>query len=622
MAGYGYRAGLPSSVVARLVPREPSAGAAVAAGVGQLAQAVGEGAERIDDAQRELAERERRQRATADVAAGNGEWAQEQLKLDADLEKLRNEVPPGAEGFEAKASEIRQKRAAEFLARRSNEPEVRQYFEPLIERDTVQGTLRDRDYEQRKRTEYSGSQFDTWASATSVRVRSGEITLEQAMGDGAKSLSAMPLDTTAKAGMAEKLAKLFIQARADGLIERREFDAATGLTKMPEAAAALGGSDGVGRYTAQIEAGRDIVAREQQAAATEQRRLALEGLEVLKARVGSDNPPTVSEVNAAVARGQAAGVDPSTLVDYGKMGVESARASGAKRIATPELVVQRAALQEKIDAGTASEAERNVATAYDAELKLRDDKEGQNLSAMMKVDPQGAANRVRAMGAERAAKAAAAAGTPKLAVYGFIASSVARSRAVEGAALRAARQDDFLPPPPLGKDSREARTAEARQKFDVLIGRKLRRQLGGQYDDVLGVALDLHAAQRNAVGASNWSESSFRDAVDAVFGGSIRDNGQRQGGIGTIRNRRVALPEKWSANELDVAVSRQSFDRAIYKNGRPAAKSDILTNYTMVDAGIDDGAGGTFYRFETDAGEVLMRDDRKPWLLRLGPNPR
>ncbi len=622
MVGYGYRATLPNSVVQRLVPREPGVGSVVAEGIGQVAGAVGRGAGQIDDAQRDLDERLRLQARAATVADRQGALAQHQLDVSKRLEAERNAWQPGSgTSWEERATEILREEAGKFQDTLGDDTRVGELFNPILSRWVAGGIAQERGWETQTRVKHIGQQhdfaLDTAAGAVFANPNGADF--DQRIADFDAAIETMPLDAATKAALRQRDGEKLAPALLDGLLAQGKFDAVDALLQSGRFDGYIGGADGRAAYGQRTGAGRAMADRAAEAAAADARAAALEGLKQVDARIDAGKPPTQAEINTRLAAAKAAGVPDSDLIRYADAGAKAVRGQIAQGQTTGALEASRAALQAKVNGGAASDDERAQLGAIDTELKLRDDKDGDDLGTLWKAGEQGqfaTMQRLAAMPPERRFRVADKLGENVAVLAGLDART--QAIALQGKRVRQDRPDAFMPLTDKGAPNRTA----PRDTFNRLLGPALMNDLGGRYSDMLDTAMDIFAgSQANAGSAGGWDERAFAKAARIAFGGTKRANGKYQGGIDRVRGRMTELPDGWTADEFDQRFSRTDFAArgVTYSNGAKASNADVVANFRPVVHAIDDD-GTVYYRLENARGVPLKKAGRD-WLLPVGRSP-
>lgn len=629
MAGFGYRAQLPNSVVARFVPREPGVGQAISEGIGQLGQTVAkvsyqdaQARDQVAESEARIAEVERRRARAATVADRQGALAQAQLDTQKRLEQAREAWDPGSgQSFEDKAAEILREDAGKFADTLGDDPDVRNLFNPILARWVAGGIGEERQWESKTRARHIGDSFQTWLDTGTAAVFSkpNGADFDQRIADGDAAIETMQLDQVTRTALKQKMREGFSQALLDGVLAQGGYDAANALVESGRFDAYIGGADGKARYGERINAGRAMAARQAEAAAADAKAQALEGLKTIRAKIDAGMAVGQSDINAALTVARRAGVPESELIGYADTGAKAMRAQGAAAMTTGQLDSARGQLQAKVNAGTASAEERAQLTSIDAELKNRDDKDGGDLSAEWKSGELGQASalaKLALMPPERRFRVADKIGG-NVAVLASLAPET-QATALLGKRVRADRPDAFMPIDDKGKPLSNG----ARDQFNRLLGGAMMNDLGGRYSDMFDTALDVFVGSQSKAGGSGaWNPREFAKAVRVAFGGSKRADGKYQGGVDYVRGRMVELPDQWTAGEFDQRFSRYDFAGAgvAYSNGAKVTNADVVANFRPAVAAVA-GDGTVYYRLENARG-VPLRKEGRVFLLPVDRSP-
>lgn len=628
MASQGYRAQLPSSIVKRVVQRQPGMGAAIAGGLQQAGKVAlqvsyqdAETRERITESENRIALIEQQRARAATVAERMGQFAELQLQVEQDIEALPEKAKPDAAGYAAKAEALYRQRWQEFAGTLGNDPEVQQHFAPMGARWLGAAIGRAREAERRQRTGYIGDQFDTSVETQSAGLQA-QPSIENwgaMIADHDSAIDMQDLDGRTKAAMKLMVRQKATAALFEGTLAQGNPGAVEDALKSGRFDEWVGGAGGKARYMERAQSVRDVAARQADAQASEARRAAEDMLDAIKARVDGGEVVPQGDIEGALARARAAGVKDAELIRFGTLGAQAASRRYAQGLTTPEIEQQRTMLNTKRSAGEANAADIRVLAALDKELDQRADKSAGTVSALWKdasTRPAAVAQLHAMKPSERWRVAEKVGGT-----IGVLATLHPKSAdtAIRGAAIRADRPEAFMP-----RDEKDkARPDLAREAFASALGLPLMNDLGGEYDKMLNTALDLYVGSQADAGASGaWNANEFGKAINIVFGASRRADGTIQGGLATVRGRKVELPRGWTGEEFDRSLARVTLDGAVYSDGRPAAKADVLENYRLV---VEDEAddGSVVYRFEDARGRVLLRrgSDGEPYKLRVGRTP-
>lgn len=337
----------------------------------------------------------------------------------------------------------------------------------------------------------------------------------------------------------------------------------------------------------------DIAAEREQAGALAQARADVDAIEA-KIRLGIN--PTDEEfaaVNAALA---AAGAPEAERIDFGGLSIQMGLNRQYSEARDPDGIAAAnaaTALQAKVAAGTASEAEQvgaaHLKEVADARAKAagarRKELAAQGVQGQMAVlaDLDRLPPEQRFLAANEAKDG-----------LGYVAQlrPHARQFALAGREVRKARPDDFGT-----KD-------EVRETFARNVG-DFAGMLGGSYDGIMNLAWDLYAGGISSEGGKGWDAARFRQSVHVAFGANRRADGTAQGGLADF-NGAVILPTYQNADEFERSVRGLTFAKAVYTDGRAAVAQDVLDNYRP-EYVRDSEDGRPMYRMIDSSGRPLGR---------------
>lgn len=337
----------------------------------------------------------------------------------------------------------------------------------------------------------------------------------------------------------------------------------------------------------------DIAAEQRQAEAVTAARAQADAVEA-KVKLGIN--PSEEEFAAANAALAAAGVPEAERIAFGGLSVQIGLNRQYSEAADPDgIAAARAAtaLQGKIAAGTASEAEQVAYAHLSGVAEARAKAAGARRQDLAKSGVQGQLQ-VLADLDQMAPDQRFAAANEAMDGLGYVAQLQPHTRqyALSGREARKARPADF------------GENADVREEFSTITG-PLAAMLGGSYDDVMNLAWDIYAGELTSKGRAGWDPALFGASVNIAFGSSRRPDGKRQGGLGDF-NGTVILPSFQTADEFDRMVRRLTFGAAVYADGRPAAKADVLENYRP-EYTRDAPDGAPIYRMIDESGRPLMK---------------
>lgn len=546
-----------------------------------------------------------------------------QVALSAQIGELQREPAEGAEGHEEAVAALLQETWQELAGQLPDDAELwdqtRTQFASWAARTQMQADAFAASY----RADLAGTNFETMVENHGRLIYDDPTpeTLQMLAEQGAAFIAAMPVGEDARTQLRMAHSRSIAQAMATAGLDRGAFDQLEALLDTDEFGEAIGGANEISTLRGQIEAGRDVLAREAEVAANAARSQAVEALELIELQLGRgeyrDGP---AGVRAAIAAAQAADVDAPTLQQFLYMADDALRAQSAQGMSVPQLQVQQADLRARVEAGTASPDDRRILDLVERELSYRDREAGGDLSELIDTGPQGVAQAVAAVSAmptERRWAAARESGNALIAVYANLAPGAARI-AIEGAVLRAERPADFLPPVTTGGDAAARRRAEA--LFRGIIGEAGVDDLGSRYSEYFDAALDLTAGS-----ARRWDQETFQLAVNQLFGATHRASGGWQGGLTRLPNNgnAVVLPAQWTGDEFIGAWQRLTFPGATYPDGSAASAADVRRHFRLQRAGTvaqGNGPGITSYRLVNASGLPLQINGQDA-MVRVGAQP-
>ncbi len=340
---------------------------------------------------------------------------------------------------------------------------------------------------------------------------------------------------------------------------------------------------------------------EKAAAARDAQRDALDGLEALEVRIKNGDIPRSSDIATAMQRAEAAGVKDAERLKFTYTAEFAEQKAGWQRMTTSALQDRYEVLKTRQDAGSLDAAGRREFDRLGDEIKQRGEKVAVDLAPLLKG---GVEQRVQAIGelarmpqAERL-WVAEAAGDRLAGVVSSIRNARTRALAVQGAAVRKARPDDYLPPDE--KDGTKPRDVLDR-KYRAVLGEGLVQDIGPAFDTMREVALDVMAGS-----GKGWNGRDFGRAIQIAFGFTTRADGTGQGGIGPINGIMTELPDHWNQREFEMRYNRWGFEGAVYGNGTAARAADIRGHYRLRYIGPGE-SGDSLYHLVDPQGRLLLR---------------
>ena len=396
----------------------------------------------------------------------------------------------------------------------------------------------------------------------------------------------------------------------------KELDAGTYNEMLPDEA--------ISALRRQIDAERGAAGVAARAAEAEQQKAAREAIAQVAGKIKHGDPVSIGTINSVLANAKAAKLPDSELQDAGYLAENMVHVQNAKALDTGTLETRIGALEARRSAGGQSQLkpeEGRMLDAFKDELNARDVKDGESISGLWRQGPAGQAEalgRLGQMPLEQRERVTAKMGQEPLAITAALRPAV-QQQALAGMQVRAARGKDYLPP----AMPHEQPMDKVRKEFDAIVGGPVKNGLAGQYGAMIETAMNIYVGAQSMHGATGgWERDGFEKAVKIAFGASRRADGTWQGGLGTVRGRKVELPDRWNEAEFDTRVSRFDFggSGAVYGNGNPASNADVTAHYQPV-FNHQDPDGTTFYRFEDARGTALWDRRAKRVFLLPFANP-
>lgn len=583
----------------------------LAEGLQQLGQAVGQVAQDqqqtedfIAASKHRIALEEQRRARARTVADRAGGWAEAQVAIETNLDKLKMETPAGATDFDDKANKIVSDGLQGFLSSLGDDPEVRQRFEPIVAGYGANLRLSNQRWGVEARTKYEGQRVDDWRMQAGNRLFAAPTgdKLQQSFDEADAFVGGLGVPEAAKPKVVQELKRGFVSNFFDGLFQGGNWQGAQKLLGSTTFDAFLT-PDEKQRYLSQAATAKGVAERQVEIAASEQRDAARDAAKAVEAKIDAGIVPDPQEMRAARSAMVAAGVDAAELIRFDAQTIRVDVNRQYRGVDADRMRRDRDALDVRIRAGRASEGEQVMAVQLGKLIDVADKKETDELRGLL---ANGAAGRQQALGRLTGSAEARYKKAEDLeSGLGFVANLTgnAQSYALEGRETRKARPKDF-------GDEKDVRDALNRQLGPIAA------TLGGQYAGLLESAWDIMAAGKARRGQAGFDENVFKTAVMMATGGKQRPNGVVQGGVQAVRGRPVLLPEAMAAGEFDQYVSRRDFRDAVYANGKPASKADVLANYRPEWAG-DDPQGRPLYRFVDAVGGVLRNRNGGSMMMRV-----
>jgi hypothetical protein len=563
---------------------------------------------------------QRRRDVSAKIATGMGAWADVQSGIETDLDALKSKTP--VEEYQAKAEALITERTRGFLSTLGDNPndpvtqELTERFAPLVATFSASARRSEGNWAVAEKARVQSAGVDRLGDATANRLIGKPAGQDFAAAIGAVDplIDGMDLTPSQKLQASDRLKQRYARAFLDGLLQQGNHEGVATLLGSGKFDAWLDPEAKV-NYLQQADNAAAVAARQADLAASHQRDAVRDSVKGLQAKIEAGIVPAPAELRGAMASARAAGLKGSELIDIGLMSVRAdVNRSFGRMVDQPggadALRTARDQLRAKVAAGTASETEQVMAAQVAKLTDLADEKENAKLKALVDKGPGGQFQALQAIPGSAAARAEKA---EKLKPgLGFVAnlSPYAQQFALEGSETRKARPKDF------------GTQDQARGELNRMLG-AYAGSLGGQYDDLLNTSWDIMAQQLASRGRSGFDAEAFQASVRLATGGGKVRPGENvvRGGLQTVRGNPVLLPSWSTAGDFDAAMSRQDFAGAVYANGKPVDKGDVLKNYRPEPVG-DLPDGSARYGFVDAGGGLLMGKDGRPFTMALPPEGR
>jgi hypothetical protein len=583
--------------------------AALGNAIGNAAQTGQEVEQRITASNQRIAMEQKRRDQSARIATLAGQWADVQVQLDQKRDDLRNST--GGDEYSAKAGQLTTDTLTSFLDPLKNDPDVYERYAPLVADYGARTRMADQDWAKKQQATAEGQGIDKWATVTGNRLIS-EPTPDNYVAaiNGATALvGGMDMPEAVRGKTLQTLKGGFATNFLDGRLASGDWQGARTLLDKGMFDGVLD-PDAKARYLQRTQVVEDAQASRARAAANEAKSQALEGIRTVEAKIAGGIVPDPKELDTTEAAAKAAGVDPSDMVKFGVLRVQSqvnhdygglvGTVGGADRLRNA-----RDALAAQIAAGKANEADQVRKAQLDKLVDSADDKEVGVLKELANKGTPGALAALSQITGNKEARydkaEKIAPGLGPIAMLG----PVSQRQALEGREVRKARPKDF------GTQVQVETSAKA------MLGSNILSVLGGNYGTVRDTAWAIMAGRRAASGKEGYDEADYRSALNAAMGATRRQSdGKLAGGIQTVMGKSVWAPTWQTGEDMVRSLRNSNFGGAVYANGKPAARDDILANYTPVYVR-DDPSGNPIYQFFDANGGYLARADKQPFVLRF-----
>lgn len=593
------------------IPRA-HAGVEIARGLGQLGGSLFNASlqdremaerQRQIDHQVEMAELERRRQAeVADAAGRFADWRGELATYGEEL-RIGPDAKPGAQGHGATFQAEGEKRAAEFLGTLSNDPVVRQRFEPMIRGSLADFNRRETAWELSERAKHQGNQYQKYSDAKNIDLAKSPTmeNLKGAMEEAEGLIDDMGVPATARAHILDQTFRAYAETVLKAQIAGGQQSAAREILDQGYLDEYLT-PDGRERLLAGADRAdaRDRIEAEQQE--LKQRREARETINAIDALLKVGATPTEKEMDAARAAIKL--LPPADQIEFAGLEAQLEVNRDTRGASSAAIRNTRDFLQAKVNAGTATQTEQIHLKAYSQRLEAQLD---QDAAEQKEILGQGTAGRIQAVENLQSVDAANRFATLERAEAGLghvalLPAASSRRQAIEGRAIRKAQKDLF--------DEKLAKAA-----FGSAVG-SVRAILGEQFDDKLEIAMDLYAAHVAEKPQKNFNANLFAQYSSIAFGATKRADGIWQGGLATVNGRRTVIPDNLSADEFRKSIARTDWSNARNAAGEVEQKAFIINQ--MAPVLVEEQADRSFYHMVDRHGQYLLAPNGQRLRLSVG----
>ncbi len=615
-----------SSTVVPLDQRDPAAfKSGVAEGLQELGGTLKRGADadaevsrQIDASEQRIAEEERRRARSRTSAATLEALATVRDDIRTWERENRGKIP--LNDYQAKANAFVEERYKGVAALLGDDEELIDRFGPLISERSLDAKADAADYVRVEQNKIEGIGMVQSRNKTANGLLSTELTklpkaLALALAERRAAIGATDWPESVRmAALAEDEGVLADAALESALAQRGGYQAVKGWLDSGALDGVLSpqAKENFSKRAANLgEQARVAAEREAAERVKVAQDAAKNAIDATEAKIALGIVPSAAEMRQLRQTVTAAGLDPAQLIDAAGMEIkmEVARSYGAL-VGQPGGADRIRSARDALRArGQLSEPDQVRLAQLNKLVDSADDRELGEIKELAAKGPQGqlaALGRIGGNAQARFEKAEKL--SPGLGVIANVAPYVA-TKVLEGRGVRGDGKKEF------GSDS------QVRKAFAAVAG-PLRTQMGGQAEGIMEAAWDIMAGQMAKRGRSGFDAEIYTQAVREMTGATVRPGTNiLQGGIQTVRGRPVWLPGWMTAPEFDAHISRDGFGAAVYANGTPARKDDVLANYRPQWVG-DDAVGGAIYQFMDSNGSPLGAKTGGPFFMRFRRNGR
>lgn len=556
-------------------------------------------------------EQERHRAAAYDLSMGA--YADFQVGLEQDRAKVWDALPEGKQGFARQFGNVVKERTKGFLDG-IPDPEVRGRIVHMVDAYSAQEQMQAIHAETGAFAKFQGQAGEAWTNQTAntVMLKPTADNYLRAVREAHTYADGRFSDVAMRDAFTRITERKVSSALFDGMLNQGDW---AGVRKLIESGQfnSILSPDEMDQYSDKAGYAERGAARAAETQVAQAQHDAREAYKSIKVDVDNGGTVPQSSIIGVIEKMKAVGLPQSEIKEAGYLGRDALNQQQIRGLATPVLDAKMQQLRNQQNAGKISDDEKAWLDSADKALDRRAKEGGAKLGPLLRgtTDQQfQAVMQLSQMPLDERFRVARAAGDEKAAVIAGLAPET-QVRALQGQALIAARRDDFMPPRGTNTSSIDVLDGQTKQIMGNLVG-----DSGANYAHIRDSALAVMAGFRAHAG---WDAGQFENAVQIVYGRNRRADGTPQGGIGTIRGRKVELPQHWSEAEWDKAYSRNPFSGAINAMGDAISHSDIKANYTPRHMGTLPDGTEEYWMLDAGGKQLLTRQGKTfaPYVLRV-----
>lgn len=614
-----YRAPGSNSVVLQRNRRTSSIGSAVARGLGEVGAVAQDMVdnrartdEEIEQSEFRIAKEEQRRERSRRAAGFYGDLSTRRVEYARWQSEARSDTAPGAPGWEDTATaKIDELFGPLIDTWAGDDTELVDQFSNDVIRVTSSMVINELDWEDGQRAVWEAEQFDMLVQTERDGLLSAPITdvgeaLDNSMATIMAAIKLTDHDGTTKARFLMNAQAQLVTGAFDRIADEGAWDQMEALLDSGKYDGLLGKAKG--NYLNTIEAGRAADARAAEQEASARRDEWRTQRNVIKQKLDRGEAVNPSEVAAMVASGKALGIPDDELQALGYLAQDAVYSKSATRMDDPTLRTTIKSLQAKRAAGEASTEEIRMLDALEGELGQRDTVKAAKIPGLGKGTPEerfAAVAELRGMNETERYRVARAGGAGELALIAALPERTA-GVALEGLQVIANDKDAYMPANAQGNKSADM----LERYFAEFLGPAMFAELRAtaEYKPALAAAKALYVGAMARENRTAFHQASFENAVNTVFGAR-----GAKGGIRNYRGRKVQVPDGRTAAYFENYVSRLTFKTAIYSEGAPANKADVLKNFTPAYVGQTEDGKPRYEMRDSKGRALLLQDKSGPW---------